>query len=85
MVFPGFRLTGASVSGKAGGQGPAPGFYGNGVKSPRCQRREDTLDVSGRDTFILQNAVVVADQNDVSVQISCCATPGHLNTTHDIF
>lgn len=78
-LLPSFGLTGASVGGDTADVVSAPGFHGDGVESPRRQRREDALVVSGRDAFVLQRAVVVTDQNHVTVQISSCVTPVHLN------
>jgi len=73
-------LTCASVGGDAADVVPAPGFHGDGVESARQQRGEDALVVSGGDALVLQDAVVVADQNHVAVQVSGRMAPVHLNT-----
>ena len=79
----GVGLTGASVGGDAADQVSAPGFHGDGVEPPRRQRREVALVVSGGDALVLQDAVVVPDQNHVTVQISGRVTPGNLKTTEE--
>lgn len=73
-------LTGTPVGGDAADCVPAPRFHGDGVEAPRRQRGEGALVVSGGDTTVLQDRVVVTDQNHVPVQIPSSVTPVHLNT-----
>lgn len=73
-------LTGASVGGDAAHVSAAPRFHGNRVQPTGRQRREDALVVSRRDTLVLQDRQVVADQHHVAVQISSGVAPVHLRT-----
>lgn len=71
------------MGGDAADQVSAPGLHGDGVQPPWRQRREVALVVSGGDALVLQDAVVVTDQNHVTVQNSSCLMPGNLKTTEE--
>lgn len=72
------------MGGDAADVAAAPCFHGDGVESPRRQRREGALVVSSGDALVLKDGVVVADQNHVAVQISCCVMPVHLQTAQEL-
>lgn len=77
---PGLGLTGSTVGGNTADIVSAPGFHGDSVQSPWCEGGEDALILSGGDTLVLQDGVVIVDQHHVPVQITSCMTPVHLNT-----